>query len=182
MVSDLQANFEVVAQQATLCANCLRDLVTQPDRLLVPQTYFGKISQTVRSTAEKVTNFLYAHKEEIFFGVCTAASIYFAPQLFFPAAIITIILRVEIKHFLKSYANEYLKDEKNPYQLHPYYGPKYVSSLNLSMGTIAAIDAIAIGTVFTAGSWSIAALPILGGIAAGSVIAKIGMDLGHRWL
>lgn len=96
-------------------------------------------------------------------------------------AIATIILRVELSRHLKKLANEYLKNDHNPYLLNPKHGPTYVTSLDLTLGAIAALDAIALGTIFVAGSWSVALIPVLGGIAAGSVAAKWGMDKAYAW-
>lgn len=147
------------------------------------QLYVGSTVQSLRqnglASVEKTKIFVLKHKEDIFFIGCCAATAYFSPALFFPVAIATIILRVELSRHLKGAAEEYLKDDHNPYKVNPQYGPHYVSNLDITLGAIAAIDAVALGTIFIAGSWTVALIPALGGIAAGSVAAKFGMDAAH---
>src|SRR6478752_4963226 len=101
MVRGLQAGIANQFNQLGLCAHCMRNYVQQRvPSPVVAQTFFGKISQNISQlyadTTEKVTTFLYDHKEAIFFTGCSAATAFFAPQLFFPVALVTIILRVEI--------------------------------------------------------------------------------------
>ncbi len=91
----------------------------------------------------------------------------------------TIILRVELTFYLKKLANEYLKPEKNMYLLNPRFGPNYVSTLDVTMAAIAAVDAIALGTIFVAGSWTVTLIPALAGITAGSCAARLGMDIAQ---
>lgn len=182
-----KANISDQIHQASLWANGLKNDVQQSasQKVHAAQTYIVTTSLSIRQTcvdtAQKTKQFIYDHKEEIFFTGCSAVTAFFAPHLFFPAAVITIIIRVELNWHLKKLAKEYLKDDHNPYLLNALYGPRYVSTLDLSMGTIAAIDSLALGTIYIAGSWSIALLPALGGIAAGSAAAKLGMDIAQKW-
>lgn len=134
------------------------------------------VSQKSQEAANNIYNFTYANKDKIFFAGCCAATAYFAPQLFFTAAVATAITRVELTSHLKQLANEYLKDERNPYKLNPRYDD-CVSTLDLTMGSIAVVDAIALGTLFTAATLPVAILPALGGIAAGSCAAKLAMNV-----
>ncbi len=136
------------------------------------------VSQKYHETADKASTFVYNNKDKIFFAGCCIATAYFAPELFLGSAVITLILRVEISHYLKKLADDYLKDEVNPYKSHPRYD-NYMSSIDLMMGGIAAVDAIALGTLFVAGSWTVAVLPALGGVAAGNCAAKWAMDIIH---
>ena len=139
----------------------------------------SSLVQVCKNTAEKTGDFIIRNKNTIFFiGSCCVTG-YFAPHLFFPIVVATIILRVELARHLRNYANTHLKDSHNPYKLNPRYGPQYISTMDLTMGAIAAVDAFALGTIFLANSWSIALIPVLGGIAAGSTVAKLGMDIAH---
>ena len=129
--------------------------------------------------ANKTQEFVLRHKETIFFFGCACVTAYFAPQLFFPVLVATIIIRVELTYYLKKLANEYLKPEKNMYIQTPFFGPNYISTLDVTMAAIAAVDAIALGTIFVANSWTVAIIPALGGLAAGSCVAKWGMDMAQ---
>jgi ElaB/YqjD/DUF883 family membrane-anchored ribosome-binding protein len=137
------------------------------------------VKQGCKKTIEKTIDFVTRNQTNIFFVGCCCATAYFAPHLFFPVLIATIIVKVELSRHLKHYAKEYLKDDHNPYLLNPLRGPNYITTLDVTMGAIAAVDAIALGTVFLANSWAVSLIPALGGLAAGSCIAKWGMDLAH---
>jgi hypothetical protein len=139
------------------------------------------IYKSCKATAEKIEAFIIRNRANIFFIACGIATAYFAPHLFFPIAIATIIVRVEFDRRAKNWTNENMKTEKDPYKKNPTYGPHYVNSIDLTLAAIAAIDAIALGTLFVAGSWTVALLPLLGGIAAGSCAAKLGMDIAHHF-
>lgn len=137
-------------------------------------------NQNCQATVDKVKLFIYKNKEALFFIGCSAATAYFAPFLFFPVAIATTVLRIEFSHHLKNLADEYLKEDKNPYKLNRYlYYENCVSSLDLIMGTIGAADAIALGTIFMTNSWTIFLLPAIVGVAAGNCAAKLGMNISH---
>lgn len=138
------------------------------------------VRQKCIDSAEKTKDFILTHKKELFFIGCGIITAYFAPQLFFPAAVITLILRVQGARQLEKLADHYMKDDRNPYKTNPQYGPHYVSTLALTMGTIAAVDSLALGTFFAPASLSVALLPIVGGVAVGSTVAKLGMDIAHR--
>jgi hypothetical protein len=134
--------------------------------------------QKCLDTAKKIETFLYDHKETIFFTGCTLATAYFAPHLFFSTLVVTIILRVELAHNLKKMADYYLKDDRNPYKINPKYDTR-ITTFDVTLGTISAIDAIALGTLFMTNSWCVALLPALGGLAAGNCAAKIGMNIAN---
>ena len=138
---------------------------------------YNNAGQRCVDTANKIKDFVQRHQGEILFIGCCAITAYFAPHLFFPALIVTVIIRVELKQLAK----QYLRDEQNPYERNPRFGPHYVSVLDLTLGVIAAADAFALGTIFIAGSWTVALIPVLGGVAAGNCLAKMGMDIAHSW-
>lgn len=142
---------------------------------------YQAVSQSLVDGAAKTKNFVLDHKETILFIGCCCATAYFAPTLFFPTAVAVIIIRVEAAHHLKKLANHFMKDERNPYLLRPEYGPNYISTLEITMAVIGAVDAIALGTIYMASSSVVVFIPILGGIAAGSYLAKHGMDVAHRF-
>lgn len=125
-----------------------------------------------QKTAEKAKEFVKRNQNTILFIGCSCASAYFAPQFFFPAAIITIIFRVELNRQM----NQYVEKWKNE-----WYGPHYISSFDLTLAVIGAVDAVALGTFFVPGSLTVALIPSLGGIAAGNCLAKRGMDIAHYW-
>jgi hypothetical protein len=133
-------------------------------------------NQSYHNTTEKIVTFIYDNKDKILFAGCCIATAYFSPTLFFSAAVVTIIVRVELSRRLRQMADFYLKDEKNPYKLNSRYD-NCMNPLELAMGSIAAVDALALGTIYIAGSLVVATLPVLGGIAAGSCAAKLAMNL-----
>jgi hypothetical protein len=137
------------------------------------------IVQGSKRTIDKTIDFVDRNQTNIFFVGCCCVTAYFAPSLFFPVLVATIIVKVELSRHLKHYAKEYLKDDHNPYLLNPLRGPNYITTLDVTMGAIAAVDALALGTIFLANSWAVTLLPVLGGLAAGSCLAKLGMDLAH---
>ena len=134
------------------------------------------------ATANKTKDFILRNKHNIFFIACTATTAFFAPGLFIPTFVATLIIRVEVSRQLKNLADYYMKENLNPYKQTPNYGPEYANSLALTMGTIATMDAIALGTIFTTSSVTIALLPVLGGIAAGNAAAKCAMDIANSWI
>jgi len=134
------------------------------------------MTDRVGQTINNVEEFVFRNKMTLFFIGCAVATAYFSPLLFFPAVIITVIVRVEISRHLQKAADYYLKDERNPYKVNPQY-EKCVNTLELTFGIIAAVDAIALGTLFVAGFWPVALIPILGGIAAGSSATKFGKNI-----
>ena len=154
------------------------------DKLHSAQTYVSTKADALKvgviDTAAKTKAFVIANKATIFFVGCSAITAVFFPEMFFAAAIVTIIVRVELNWLFKKLAAEYLKDDHNPYLLNPYYGPDYVTPLTVTMATVAAVDSLALGTIFVAGSMTVALLPVLGGIAVGSVVAKLGIDMAQR--
>jgi hypothetical protein len=153
-----------------------------PFEVQQPQGYFGQKVQYLREkcqeTVNKILKFLEQNKKNLFFGLCCLTTALLAPHLFFPTAAVTIILRIEITCQLNQLATTFLKDEVNPFK-----GPRtngYVSSLDATMGAIAALDAIALATLFPATSLSIIILPAIAGIAAGNVAARLAMDLAEK--
>jgi len=140
------------------------------------QTSAKHLKHALHRTLENVKAFASRNKEAIFCVGCSLLTAYFAPTLFLPTAIITLILRFEFSRYSKKIADSYLKDECNPYKLHPRY-QECVNPLELTMSVIAAADAIALGTIFVTNSLSIALIPVLGGIAAGSCAAKFCMNV-----
>lgn len=135
--------------------------------------------------AIKVKDFLWRHKKTILFVGLSVLTAAFAPEIFFPVAIATIIVRVVATYALKHLADYYMKDERNPYKIKPLFGPDYVSPLDITLGVIAALDAVALGTIFTTSAKFVPLhiiLPIAGGIVAGNFIAKVGMDIANSWV
>lgn len=153
------------------------------DQLQQAQEYVAQSSQSFcqscETTKEKTIEFVQRNQKTIFFIGASCVTAYLAPHLFFTAAIATIILRVEFDRRLREYMDTNFKAERNLYNLNPFYGPSYVSSVDLTMATIAALDAIALGTIFIAGSWTVALIPVLGGLAAGDCLAKRGIDFAY---
>ncbi len=137
------------------------------------------ICQKCTAVTEKTSKFVIQNKQTIFFIGCCAITAYTSPFLFFPSLVITGILRLELERHLKKFMNEKWKDEHNPYKIKPQYGPSYINSFELALATIGTVDAIALATLFVAGSWTVALLPALCGVAAGSCLAKKGMDMGY---
>lgn len=141
----------------------------------VSNTYLSA-SQKCQSAKDKTIAFISDNKESIFFCGCCATTAFFSPHLFIPVAIATIIVRTELTKHLKNLAEKHLSDENNPYKPSSAFGPNYVSPMALTMGTIAAL-----GTIFFTNLIMISGLPVLlGAIAAGDTVAKVGMDLAAR--
>lgn len=131
-----------------------------------------------RYTADKVQDFVRTNKKEILFGGCTAVTAFFSPQVFVPVMIATILVR--------TVATEFMKDQvKESSCLKPsiYYGPNYVSRIWLTLATIAAVDAIALGTLFYTHTLWVSAFPVaLGAVAAGEMAYRFGSDIVTRYL
>lgn len=135
-----------------------------------------RINRACIATANKIGAFLYYHKETIFFIGCSLTTAYFTPHLFFPIAILSVVARIEVARNLKNVADYYLKDERNPYKLNPKYDI-CVNSVDITLGTIAALDALALGTIFMTNFWTISLIPALGGVVAGNCVAKFAMNI-----
>lgn len=133
-------------------------------------------TQACLNTINKIEEFLYHHKETIFFIGCSLTTAYFAPHLFFPTVILSVVVRIELARNLKKVADHYLKDERNPYKLSPKYDT-CVNTIDVSLGTIAALDAVALGTIFMTNFWTVYLIPILGGVVAGNCAAKFAMNV-----
>jgi hypothetical protein len=173
MVNNLVANIQNQVEASKVSLLDAYQAVSQSCRQTGSQ-----LSQNSQLIVDKIQRFVDENKEAIFFTGCCGAAAYFGPTLFFPVALITAVVRVEFSRNLKKLANDYLKDDKNPYKLNPYYD-NCVSSLDLMMGTVGGVDAIALGTIFMTNSWAVNSLPILAGIAAGNCLAKLGMNASH---
>lgn len=130
------------------------------------------VSDACHKTTHAVAKFVYENRHEIMYTGFSLTTAYLAPQLFFPTLIVTVILRIEINRYLKEFCSKNLKEDKNWMN-----GPQrpIMTSLDLSFAAIAAIDALALSSVFISTSIVVNALPILGGIAAGSSFAKMVM-------
>jgi hypothetical protein len=135
-----------------------------------------QVSRACVDTANKIEGFLYHHKETLFFIGCSLTTAYFAPHLFFPTVILSVVARIEIARNLKKVADYYLKDEHNPYRVNPKYDT-CVNTVDVTLGTIAALDAVALGTIFMTNFWTVYLIPVLGGIVAGNCSAKFAMNV-----
>jgi hypothetical protein len=131
------------------------------------------IKTSCLATVEKTETFIRNNLSNILFFSSSCATAYFSPHLFVAGAILAVVIRLEIKHLF----NEYIQDQHNPYIEGTPFGPDYVESTGLVAASLAAIHSIALGTLFLANSMTVRLFPIVGGIAAGNVLAKIGMDL-----
>jgi hypothetical protein len=80
---------------------------------------------------------------------------------------------------MKAKCAEYIKDEKNPYLSKPTYGPYYASPVQLTLGIIGTLSALTLTCLDEDTSLALALLPVLGGIAAGTMFAEMGLDLAH---
>lgn len=132
------------------------------------------ISETTHKTSAAVGKFVYENSNTLLYTGFTVTTAALAPQFFFPAAIVTTILRIEITRFLKEMCEEYFKPEKNPMKGE---ARPIVSNVNLALASVAALDTVALTTLFTSTSIVINLLPALGGVAAGNSFAKMIM----RW-
>lgn len=149
--------------------------------VIAQQRVFAESSRTaIASMANQIRDFAISYKAELFFVACSLTTAILSPGLFFSSLVVTVILRVVTHEFLKKKAGEYLKDEKNPYLTNPTYGSHFGTPLRLTMGIIGAVDAIALTALSEDISWVLYALPLLGGIAAGNVIAEASLDIAHH--
>jgi hypothetical protein len=167
-----------VQQQVTYQLHEGKEAVAHTYRSFVQgcQDEINEVTFICQVTANKVEGFLFRNKETLFFIGCCAVTAHFSPHLFFTAAIVTVILRVEFTRNLKKLADYYLQDERNPYVIQPYYN-KCVNALDMTLASVAAVDAVALGTIYLTNSWLVFLLPALGGIAAGNCLAKWGMNV-----
>lgn len=130
------------------------------------------ITASCKAASDKTYDFVTDNYQTIFFAASTCATAYFAPHLFVPGAIAAVIVRLELRNLVDTY----IKDEHNPY-IGTKFGPNYVKTTEFVLALAAAVDAVALATVFYTNSWTVSLMPILGGVVAGNVAAKIGMDL-----
>lgn len=126
--------------------------------------------QACVDTADKVKAFLYENREAIFFTGCSLTTAYFAPHLFFPSFIITIAARIEFSRTVKEYM------ERNGYKLINPKFESYFNTVDVALGTLAALDAVALGTIFLTNSWTVYLIPAMGGVLAGNTVAKYVMN------
>lgn len=138
----------------------------------------NQTQQACLDTIGKIEEFLFQNKDRIFFVGCSLTTAYLVPQLFFPTMIGTIIIRVEISRNLKIAADHYLKDEFNPYKKNPNF-ETCLTTTDMTMGTIAAVDSIVMGILILPSTLTVSLIPVLGGIAAGNCVAKLGMNATH---
>lgn len=135
----------------------------------------GYVGTKCMRTIDKTELFLYENRGTLFFIGCSAVTAIYSPLLFFPAAIAGAGIRFEGARKLKELADKYLNKELNPYQLHSRYD-KCVTSLAIAAASVAAFDALALGTFYSTSYMAIAFLPVLGGLAAGDAVAKWAMN------
>jgi hypothetical protein len=141
--------------------------------------YMGnKASEAVRQTTDKVADFFYKQSGTLLYIGCTVATATFSPQLFIPTVIASLIVRIEATRYMRDMAKEYLKPEKN--FMETGAARPTITTLDMAMATIAAVDAVALGTIFYSHSITINLLPALGGIAAGSSFAKAVMNWAEK--
>lgn len=159
--------------------SAMRHSIEVPEKVV---RFVKNIAFSIKATADKTEDFILRNKHNIFFVVCSLTTAFFAPELFIPSFVATLLLRVGISCQLKSLADYYIKDEHNPYKQSPNYGPEYNNSFTVTMAVISAIDALALGTIYTTTIPTVALLPIMGGIAAGNAAAKFGMDVANSWI
>lgn len=138
------------------------------------QNAVDSVKLKCRATAGKVSETLH-NKQIMFFVTCCTSAAYFTPHLFLPTVIITVITRMELTSYLKKTAEFYMKDDRNPYKINPRY-ENCISALDFTLGTIAGLNGLALATFYITNSWAVYFLPVLGGVAAGSAIAKWGMN------
>jgi hypothetical protein len=133
------------------------------------------INERCNAAKEKTQQFIQDNQTNLFFIGCSCATAYFAPHLFYPAAITSFFANYQIDVFMKDWSDHNRKPETDPYKVQPLYDKK-ISNADLIAATTGAVNAIALGTIFIAGSWTVAAIPLLGGVAVGSVLHKIRWD------
>ena len=127
-------------------------------------------------TVDKVELLLYRNKDTIFYVGCSVTTAYFSPYLFASSAAATAIGRIELTRKLRNFSDEYIKDDKNPYKQDNRYS-SYITPLEITMGAAAAANAIALSALVITNPCSTLVMPMIGGAAVGSGIAKVGMNL-----
>ncbi|MBA3722159.1 MAG: hypothetical protein H0W88_07150 [Parachlamydiaceae bacterium] len=128
-----------------------------------------KLSEAARSATDKTAQFFARNSDKMLYGICCATNLYFAPALFITGAVLSCVIRIEVNRYLRDLAKEYLKPEKNFMEKN---ATPILTTADSAMATIGAVDAIALGTIFSSSSILINMLPFFGGVAAGSSIAK----------
>lgn len=137
---------------------------------------FSYASSAFLQTVDKAEQFLYRNKDTIFYVGCSATTAYFSPYLFAASAAATAIGRIELTRKLRNFSDEYLRDDKNPYKQNSRYS-SYMTPLEITMGAAAAANAIALSALVITNPCSTLVMPMIGGAAVGSGIAKAGMNL-----
>lgn len=137
-------------------------------------TQYLCLKNEASKTSHAIENFVKKYQRELFYGACLVTTAYFAPNLFFISLIATAIIRYQLTETLRAAAQNYLKAEKNPF-IHGS-SPMKISRLDVTLAAIAAIDALALGTLFYSNSTTVNLIPVLGGIAAGSTMAKTALE------
>ncbi|CUI16540.1 hypothetical protein PNK_0915 [Candidatus Protochlamydia naegleriophila] len=160
---------------ADSCVTTLSDGVSKGKQSITNGITKGTeaVAAGCKAASNKTSNFVASNYQTIFFAASTCATAYFAPHLFLPGTIAAVIVRLELRKLIDTY----IKDEHNPYIKDSKFGPKYVNTTEFVLALAAAVDAAALATVFYTSSWTVALMPILGGVVAGNVATKIGMDL-----
>ncbi len=144
----------------------------------------NRVSECCINTVNKIINFLYGNRDLIFFTGCTLPLAYFQPRIFFPTAIGAFLFRIEITRILRNLANEYMKDEKNPYKLQPHFRSP-ITKLDVLFTVIASANAIALSKMLIpSNEYTTYLIPGFAGLIAANVSAKLAMNwsefLGKR--
>ncbi len=126
------------------------------------------------NTIDKIESILYQHKKTLLFIGCCTITASTAPLLFFPVVLASAALRIEATRKLNETADNYLKDEHNPYKYDSQF--KCIKSLGLAISTVAALDSLAMGTLFLTIPLATVLLPVAAGMAAGNALATWGMN------
>lgn len=183
ITSNLSKNFhDLYYATGEVCAKiCERAFLSKDKMVALTEIITGKAVALYHSvdSYEKISTYVCENQTNLFFAGCCTVTALIAPNLFFLSAVVTVVTRVEFSHYFRTLANT-LKDEYNPYLQQPFYGPDYINSTEMTFAVIGTVDAIAFTVIFSSSSWTLFFLPMLSGIAAGSCLAKMGMDLSHK--
>lgn len=131
--------------------------------------------KALNDTKKAIEDFINENSQELLFVGATLVTLGLSSSVAVPVFFVSIFVRLEIDRRLKELADKYLKNENNPYQSTDKY--KVVSDFDFSIGVIAAIDSVALSTLFSSSLVLVNLFPLFGAIVAGSCAAKLIMNM-----
>lgn len=132
-------------------------------------------TDALQRAQEKVSNFVMNNSNTLIFVGCSALTAYFSPGLFFAGIAISVIARVALGPYLKTMSEkiddkvDVIDQEKSLF--------KKPNSIETGIQVLAAVDAVALGTLYHSASFFVNAFPIVGGMVVGNELGRVAYNL-----